>query len=96
MNYQLPIAIDAWKTEFDPYGLRISSDWLQRAERVEDILLLSSLGSPERVLDVGFYIDRYRGLIVENSKWDEPVEQFESQSPHTASDWVYSAISRYA
>lgn len=96
MNCRLPTAIDAWETEFDPCGLRANSDWLQQAERVEDLLQLRSLRSPERILDVGFYTDRYRVLVVENSNWAAPVEQFESESPDATCNWIYSAICRYA
>ena len=96
MNCNLPSAIDAWKIDFDPYGLQVNPDWLHQAERVEDLLQLQSIRSPGRILDVGFYTDRYRVVIVENSNWSEPIDQFESISPDETSRWVYRAISRYA
>ena len=96
MNSKLPISIDVWQTDFDPYGMLENVDWLARAEKVEDILQLSHSKEANRVIDLGYYQDRYTAYVIENSNWEEPVETFKSYEIDAMTEWLYSAISRYA
>jgi len=96
MNHLLPESFGAWRLEFDPYGISRDPEWLAHADLTEDILQLRNANHLDLVLDVGYYHDRYRVFVVENSDWDHPVDAFESTSASATIEWVYSAISRYA
>lgn len=95
MNQQLSESFGAWQPEFDPYNISADHEWLSNAELTEDILQLRNLHL-DRVLDVGYYQDRYRAYVVENADWDHPIDKFESTAASAMAEWVYAAISRYA
>lgn len=96
MNHRLPAAINQWHVEFDPYGFANRADWLTLAQRTEDILQLTHVYSDGPIIDVGFYSHVFRGCVIQNGDWDDPVESFESESVDDIENWIYSTLDRYA
>ncbi|GGM17728.1 hypothetical protein GCM10009425_30840 [Pseudomonas asuensis] len=40
MNPYLPLDINQWSVDFDPYGFTVRADWLTQAEKTEDETIL--------------------------------------------------------
>lgn len=96
MNPDLPSEINQWHVVHDPYGFAESVEWLTFAERTEDILQLGHVYADGPIVDVGFYSDRYRVLVIRDGNWDSPHESYESPSCSEITAWLYSALKRYA
>ncbi len=95
-NTKLPPSIDQWRIEFDPNYIVSDENWLTTAEETEDILQLQHKFIEGLIVDVGFYVDRYKIYIVHNRAWDKPTEVFESRNTEEIMDKVYELIDKYA
>jgi hypothetical protein len=64
MNHDLPADINLWHIEHNPYGFASNENWLETAAKTEDILQLAHVYTDGPVIDVGFYADRFKVLII--------------------------------
>jgi hypothetical protein len=80
-----------WNITFDPLFLATStvdpeSIEDQAKEQGEDIIQAERAGDKKVILDLGWYGDRYRVFLVENSDWTEPRKEFDSTTLKDALD----------
>ncbi len=96
MNPEIGAAINQFHVEHDPYGFVEDSNWLLNAAKVENILQLGHVYGDGPIIDVGFYGEFYRAVVIRDLDWERPVEQFESDDPAEINRWLLVAIDRYA
>ncbi|RLE31265.1 MAG: hypothetical protein DRJ61_11585 [Acidobacteria bacterium] len=95
-NSRIPESITSWIVSFDPYGFSSNENWLEEAEKVEDILQITQTSSDGLILDVGYYEKLYVAFVISNNDWENPVESIESASPIDISNRIYEWIKKYA
>ncbi len=86
----------AWLPDFNPYGFGQSPDWLAHANQVEDILQLRHQHYPDLLLDLGFYRDHYRAVLIQNQDWQQPLAQFQTSSVSDMQNWINQIVLDYA
>lgn len=96
MDTPVIAALANWRVDFDPYGLMQDLHALAQAPPVEDILQLSQQNDPSRILDLGYYQDRYRLFVIADYDWQQPLAQFEAVSAREIGDCLLEALVNYA
>ncbi|MDR1969216.1 MAG: hypothetical protein LBQ32_11100 [Burkholderiaceae bacterium] len=75
----------SWNIAYDPMQLLVAKDPVQlelmAQEQGEDILQ-ATCGN--KILDLGWYRDHYKVLLIEDSDWEHPVHQTESSNLQSA------------
>ena len=94
-NPEISDSINQWGIEFDPYGFTTKVNWLEDAEKVEDILQLQHVCANGPILDLGFYNGVYRVVIVFGQDWDNPIELAESSSVKEIKQKIYTWLAKY-
>ena len=95
MNPDLPSCINQWHVEYDPYGFTRNANWLQSAEKTEDILQLAHIYADGPIIDIGYYSGSYLAVVIRDGDWENPHESFSSTSSDAISKWLYSALHRF-
>ncbi|CAL2075574.1 conserved protein of unknown function [Tenacibaculum sp. 190524A02b] len=94
-NLKISSSINQWHIEYDPNGFIDSENWLNNAEKTEDMLQLSHVYADGPVIDVGFYGELYKIFVIYNENWEDPKEVFESKNMDLISDKVYELMDKY-
>ena len=96
LNNKISKNINQWQIDYDQNEFLKDENWLKNSYTTEDILQLSHIDTDGLILDVGFYGDRFKILIIYNKDWENPKEVFESSNPDIVSNKVYEFINKYA
>ncbi len=84
-----------WDVEFDPYGFLEHENWLENSEKTEDILQVHHIFAVGPILDVGWYENTYRVVVVLEGGWDKPIESFQSTIQSEIKNAVYNYLNKY-
>ncbi len=94
-NKDIPDSINQWHVEFDPYGFTDDVNWLEKAEKTEDILQLQHVYDDGPIIDVGFYNGIYKLVAVLKDDWDHPLDKFDSTSVQEITKKTYELMTKY-
>lgn len=95
MNFQIPDAINQWSIDHDPYEFIKTSDWLDLANKVEDILQISHVYADGPIIDVGYYSDNFVAQVIAHNNWVEPIEKFVSHDTNKINRWLHTMLKKY-
>ena len=95
MNENISASLNQWDADFDPYGFVERADWVENAEKTEDLLQLTNVYG-ELVIDVGFYTNVYKAYVVEHQNWEFPVESYETTDCSTLNAVICAWMDKYA
>ena len=95
-NPKVSASINQWTVEFDPYGFAEDENWLEKADKVKDILRVEHVYVNGPILDVGYCGGKYIGVVISENDWENPLESVESKLPKEVSDRIYEWLIQYA
>ena len=96
LNDKVPSDINQWHVDYDQNEFLKNENWLKDAYPTEDILQLSHVYEDGPIIDVGFYVEKFKIYVIYDKDWDNPKEIFESSDPEDVTEKVYEFLNKYA